>query len=69
MSLRAGPTGQNRLNARPGAAERRSPWESQAVVAGAEFLLYNVYRNELMFLRRFLEAIEFRGFFKKKKKN
>lgn len=36
------------------------------MVVGAEFLLYDVYRNELMFLRRFLEAVEFRGFFKKK---
>lgn len=42
------------------------PREGQ--VSGTEFLLYNVYRNELMFLWRFLEAVEFRGFFKKKKK-
>lgn len=42
MSLRAGPTGQNRLNARPGAAERRShrrarpwSWELSSCFTGA----------------------------------
>lgn len=59
--VRDPPTGQNRLNALPRGSREAVPREGQ--VSGAEFLLYNVYRNELMFLWRFLEAVEFRGFF------
>lgn len=54
----------DRIALMPGPGSREAvPTGGPGRAAGAEFLLYNVYRNELMFLRRFLEAIEFRGFF------